>query len=381
MKHTKITGFTLIELITVIGIVAILGAIVIVAVNPARQFSKSRNAKRISDTKIIADAVMQRVVQLQGAMPSSIPYVLTPICDLNVGVTCESETVNLRPDVVDTKILDNLPLDPSGGTSANTAYAIAKDVFSQCVTSYAINSELNERIFGGCKQPNYALTFDGIADNVEIGNESNFDFNLGDEITIAARIYPTSLTADNTEIIIAKGIDGGPPYLRHFVFNLWGKSSTTADLSLYYRDANGGLHSFNTSGTPISINNWYHVAFVHKFGTRADAKMYINGNLASASWLNGSMGNVSSIMTDHPVRIGSQVDSVPFEVFNGHLDDLQIYRRMLSEAEVQRIRDDKPVTEKLIGDWRFNEGQGIETFDFSPLRNNAQISGSEWYLR
>ena len=49
MQQTNIRGFTLIELIVTIGILAIILTIVVVAINPAEQLSRSRDAKRVAD--------------------------------------------------------------------------------------------------------------------------------------------------------------------------------------------------------------------------------------------------------------------------------------------------------------------------------------------
>lgn len=58
MKRRQ-AGFTLIELLVVIGILAVLLAIVLIAINPARQFSQANNAKRSSDVNALLNAIHQ----------------------------------------------------------------------------------------------------------------------------------------------------------------------------------------------------------------------------------------------------------------------------------------------------------------------------------
>src|SRR3989344_2274425 len=66
-------GFTLVELLIVIGILAVLLAIVLIALNPARQFSQANNTKRSSDVNAILNAVHQYAADNKGAIPADIP--------------------------------------------------------------------------------------------------------------------------------------------------------------------------------------------------------------------------------------------------------------------------------------------------------------------
>ena len=71
-KAVRRAGFTLIELLVVIGILTILLALVLVAINPARQFSITNNAKRRADVNTILNAVSQYQVDNKGALPAGI---------------------------------------------------------------------------------------------------------------------------------------------------------------------------------------------------------------------------------------------------------------------------------------------------------------------
>jgi len=71
-KKISQKGFTLIELLVVIGILAILLAIVLIAINPARQFSQANNTQRSSDVNAILNAVHQYAADNAGALPAGI---------------------------------------------------------------------------------------------------------------------------------------------------------------------------------------------------------------------------------------------------------------------------------------------------------------------
>lgn len=73
-------GFSLIELMVSMGILAALLGIVILAVNPARQFSSANNTKRRSDVSAILSAVGQYSAEHRGSLPTDIPACATPPC-------------------------------------------------------------------------------------------------------------------------------------------------------------------------------------------------------------------------------------------------------------------------------------------------------------
>lgn len=57
LKKQEKRGFTLIELIVSIAILAILVAVLVVAINPAEQLSRSRDAKRVADLDALKSAM------------------------------------------------------------------------------------------------------------------------------------------------------------------------------------------------------------------------------------------------------------------------------------------------------------------------------------
>ena len=105
-------AFTLIELLVVIGILAILLAIVLVAINPARQFSQANNTQRSSDVNTILNAVHQYAADNNGTLPAGITTDLKTILSPVTDATTE---VDLCSDLVPTYVAD-MPLDPQDGT-------------------------------------------------------------------------------------------------------------------------------------------------------------------------------------------------------------------------------------------------------------------------
>ncbi len=146
-KYSSASGFTLIELLVVIGIIAILAASVIVAVNPARQFAQSRDARRRLDVIAILDAVHQNAIDHKGVFSctaaSPIPAALTYISSADYDI-CDC----IMPDYVSL-----IPIDPSAGEgngtcptvpgqTYNTGYQIKQDAASKRITVTAPATEI-----------------------------------------------------------------------------------------------------------------------------------------------------------------------------------------------------------------------------------------------
>src|SRR5690349_8956806 len=111
LKKQKNFGFTLIELLVVIGILAILLAIVLIAINPARQFSQANNTQRSSDVNSMLNAVHQYMADHSGTPPAGIPSGVAGTDDLEIS----SETAaDICAALVPTYIAA-LPVDPTGG--------------------------------------------------------------------------------------------------------------------------------------------------------------------------------------------------------------------------------------------------------------------------
>ena len=70
MKQHK--GFTLMEILLVIGLLAVLAVVVFVALDPAKRFQDTRNARRTTDIQNILSAVHTYVNDTKGTFPAAI---------------------------------------------------------------------------------------------------------------------------------------------------------------------------------------------------------------------------------------------------------------------------------------------------------------------
>lgn len=129
------TGFTLLELLLAVVISSILLSIAIVTINPAAQFAKARNTKRLNDVALILNAVGQYSSDHKGQLPASIPT------GTALDITSSFGGANLCGDIMPT-YMPALPSDPktSGAditncTSYDTDYTIIKDSYNRVTVS------------------------------------------------------------------------------------------------------------------------------------------------------------------------------------------------------------------------------------------------------
>lgn len=89
----------------------------------------------------------------------------------------------------------------------------------------------------------------------------------------------------------------------------------------------------------INNNEWTHLVLTYQSGQSiADGvKIYINGNLAHMGWTFGDMSKTINSVPNMPFVIGSEGGNYPGYAFNGLIDDVAVYNRVLSPQEVANI--------------------------------------------
>jgi len=131
-------------------------------------------------------------------------------------------------------------------------------------------------------------------------------------------------------------------------------------------------------GDTVLDGNWHHYAAT--FDRDDVAKVYLDGQLVSERSIKDKAG---SLGTKKVMLIGT--GDKPYE---GLMDDLRLYRRVLTEAEIRQIVNrpgkDGPVgKEMLIGWWKFDETVGMTFTDSSGNDNHARPrieAGGTWRI-
>lgn len=161
------------------------------------------------------------------------------------------------------------------------------------------------------------LAFDGSNDRA-VARAYSSALNLtGRSLTLSAWIYPRSNSG--WQMIVLK-----PAHASH--------TSPYFDWSMHRETGTGRIVGFlgcdakqRTSNATTPLNTWTHVAITYD-GT--NLRHYINGVLDRATPLTCAVVNTSS----QPIRIGANGGNG--EVFNGSIDDVRVYNRVLTAQEI-----------------------------------------------
>jgi len=164
-----------------------------------------------------------------------------------------------------------------------------------------------------------ALSFDGVDDYVNVGN--NAILQVSTDITVVAWVkFPT---------VSAVGIAVGK----------YGNSGESGWILLHTSagnfkfDGRDGSGSYRSSGPSQEIddNQWHHVG-----GQRKGSiwKIFVDGVQANSNNVVTS-GSIAAALDN--VYIGRY--SLPGYIFNGLIDDVRIYNRALSDAEIKALYD------------------------------------------
>lgn len=174
---------------------------------------------------------------------------------------------------------------------------------------------------------NKAYRLNGTNNYIEIGNKPQFNFGPSD-FTVSVWIKKLSPSSgyQNTYLIGQWNTLGNP------VDNAWsitaGIPPAATNNQAAFRICVGTNTYIVKSTALLATNNWYHVVGVRLGNT---IKIYVNGILSGSL----VVGTVSINNSISPTRISrTMTDGVNM---NGDFDDIRIYNRALSDAEVAQL--------------------------------------------
>lgn len=182
-----------------------------------------------------------------------------------------------------------------------------------------------------------ALSFNGSSDWVTI--DSSPLLNLITGMTLEAWVYPTTATGVH-DILIKEGASAE-------IYNLYARNWQGLP------EVNTAIDGTNrtANGTALAVNTWTHVAGTFDGNI---LRLYINGTQVDSTPVTGTIAT-----SNGPLRIGG--NSLWGEFFQGRIDEVRIYNRALTQAQIQADMN-TPVSGSLP--------------NTAPFRFNGQPSGA-----
>jgi prepilin-type N-terminal cleavage/methylation domain-containing protein len=324
-KQTQ-TGFTIVELLIVIVVIAILAAITIVSYNGIQQ--------RATNT----------------VMQSELSQLVRKVESYKITDSSETYPVDLATA--------GIPLSKSGALSY--FYSVASNSFcAQIVkgtTSYVATSTVKNTTVGICTESGLLAWWklNGNANdssaNSNNGTMSNTTSTNGENGVSANALAFTSASLSMVSVPDSTSLNDTPQ-----TFSFWTKpadwSSPTASTFMAKRNgATSGFFiayinnqpgiSFDCGGTPQRWNTGYAPPVIQ--WTHIVLTCSMNGNVvlfANGVFIGSRTGIDRSAMNNTAVglRLGQDSQGSGNYILNGALDDVRIYNRTLSYAEVQLL--------------------------------------------
>ncbi|MFN8001987.1 MAG: LamG-like jellyroll fold domain-containing protein [Acidobacteriota bacterium] len=220
-----------------------------------------------------------------------------------------------------------------------------------------------------------ALLFDGNDDYVQAANENELNIrgacntNDAENYTIDAWIQSDGV---GTQTIVDKRVGG---VFTGYIFFL-----NSGRLAI---QINGQNYATPTTLPVLTDNQWHFVAVTVQRCPTPQAKFYVDGDLVHTATLNASASN--SMVNSEPLYIGTRSLSVGVgAAFKGKLDELEIFKRVLSEQELDQIYAagsggkckcvTPPQNDSMVGWWPLNELAGDTTvYDLKFANHGVQV--------
>jgi hypothetical protein len=221
----------------------------------------------------------------------------------------------------------------AGGNTATTSpitVSVNNTVSTGLVAAYAFNEgagtaaqdssglgnggTLNNAVWTSAGMFGSALSFNGSNSWVSVVDSASLD--LTTSMTLEAWVRPSSLSADWRTVILKER----PAGLAYALYATDGASRPPAGYI-----AVSGSDIGVVGPTLLGINTWTHLAMTYDGAT---LRLYVNGQLANSRSTSGA-----AAISTSPLRIGG--NATWGEWFSGLIDEVRVYNRVLSQAEIQ----------------------------------------------
>ena len=225
----------------------------------------------------------------------------------------ETPTPTATPNCGADGLVARYPMEENGGTTLIDSSSPANDGTIHGNPTWVSPGQVGS----------YALSLDGTDDYASVPDDYCLD--ITNAITLSAWVKPGQ---QNTQNLIKKAVNGGP---NGYELSLAAPPpSSNGKVFFRFNQASSGnaYRVDSTNDYPHDGNTWVHVAGTYDGTTM---RLYINGALDK------SLSGPPSIATnDLNLTIGAQSDGATYFLL-GQLDEVRVYNRALSAAEIEAL--------------------------------------------
>ena len=216
----------------------------------------------------------------------------------------------------------------------------------------SMNCTVAGKYGGGCD-------FDGTDDSANLGSGATLDDLAGDSFSAHAWVYLDTAPASNDQqmVIISKGDS------TDFKWHLSVRNNSG---STQYNATLNNVAISRSSDTTI-VGGWHQVVITYNNATDRKIKMYVDGTEVSYATQIPMSGSYSSDASKN-LTIGSHANGASY--WDGKLDEVRIYNRALSSAEIKSLYQWAPGP---VAYYSGDEGTGTSLYDRSGNANTGTL--------
>jgi glucose/arabinose dehydrogenase/PKD repeat protein len=210
-----------------------------------------------------------------------------------------------------------------------------------------------------------ALSFDGTNDRVDVPDAASLDLTTA--MTLEAWVRPTTNSGWRSALFKERGTTS----MVYALYSSNGSKPTTETFTSAVNAVPGP--------TGLTVNTWTHLASTYDGTT---VRLFVNGTQVASKVATGAMPS-----TANPLRIGG--NAVYGDYFSGLIDEVRIYNRALSGAEITAdmntaVGSGTPAPPDTTppsapGNLKANGGLGKVTLSWDASTDDVGISGYEVY--
>ena len=208
-------------------------------------------------------------------------------------------------------------MDETSGTTVTDASANSNNGTMQGSMSAASDSAV-----GAVKT---SLSFDGVDDRISVAD--NAALEMTDDFSVSFWVKQDVNTGAKQKVMMKRHTV--EPYLS-WEFFIGASNEMAFQLANTASNSGVGTSYFYVGSNPLTEGRWYHVVGVKDGG---ELTLYLNG--AEEEWYANEPYTGTIVDTDNDLLMGATTSSSEF--FMGALDDVRIYTRALTFADVQDL--------------------------------------------